>query len=133
MSESVGKQLGNFFGQFLEYDHKNNTSIWREYMRVKICLDVRRPFKHKKKITRKIGSELIATCKYERLGDLCFSCGLLTHTECFWRRFLDKRGDVVSKEWEVGYEHRHAGWPDNPKASGYGMREMLIGRIGWEG
>lgn len=27
MSEAVGKQLGDFFGEFLEYDHQNNTSI----------------------------------------------------------------------------------------------------------
>lgn len=45
MSESVGKQLGDFFEEFLEYDHKNNTSIWRECMRVKIKLDVRKPLK----------------------------------------------------------------------------------------
>lgn len=25
MTEAVGKQLGNFFGKFLEYDVKNNT------------------------------------------------------------------------------------------------------------
>lgn len=30
MMESVGKQLGNFFGEFLEYDANNNTSIWRD-------------------------------------------------------------------------------------------------------
>lgn len=27
MMESVGRQLGNFFGEFLEYDSKNNASI----------------------------------------------------------------------------------------------------------
>lgn len=27
MSEAIGKQLGNFFGTFIEYDAKNNTSI----------------------------------------------------------------------------------------------------------
>lgn len=40
MMESVGKQLGNFFGEFLEYDTKNNTAIWREFMRVRIKLDI---------------------------------------------------------------------------------------------
>lgn len=38
MTETVGKQIGNFFGEFLEYDAKNNTSIWRECMRVRIDL-----------------------------------------------------------------------------------------------
>lgn len=42
MLETVGKELGNFFGYFLEYDVKNNSSIWRKYMRFKIRLDVRK-------------------------------------------------------------------------------------------
>lgn len=29
MSEAVGVQLGNFFGTFIFYDNKNNSSIWR--------------------------------------------------------------------------------------------------------
>lgn len=67
MTEVVGKQLGNFFGEFLEYDSKNNTSIWHECMRVKIRLDVRKPLKKRKKIIKKDGSEFTVTCKYERL------------------------------------------------------------------
>ncbi|KAL8114670.1 hypothetical protein AgCh_021509 [Apium graveolens] len=45
MSEAVGKQLGDFFGKFLEYDTKNNASIWREFMRIRVKLDVRKPLK----------------------------------------------------------------------------------------
>lgn len=30
MSESVEKQLGNFFDTYVMYDPNNNTSIWRE-------------------------------------------------------------------------------------------------------
>lgn len=56
MTEEVGRQLGNFFGAFLEYDHKNNTSIWRECMRIKVKLDVRKPLKRKKKILKRNGT-----------------------------------------------------------------------------
>ncbi|WOH08563.1 hypothetical protein DCAR_0728006 [Daucus carota subsp. sativus] len=63
MTEAVGKQLGNFFGEFFEYDVKNNTSIWREYMRLRIRLDVRKPLKRKKKIVKKDGSEITVSCK----------------------------------------------------------------------
>lgn len=99
MTEAVGKQLGDFFGEFLEYDHKNNTSIWREYMRIKVRLDVRRPLKRKKKITRRNGVEVIVSCKYERLGDFCFTCGVLTHTERYCRKFLSRDKEEVNKEW----------------------------------
>lgn len=99
MSEAVGKQLGNFFGSFLEYDSNNNSSIWREFMRLKIRLDVRKPLKRKKKICKRDKTEVIVHCKYERLGDFCFTCGLLTHTERFCQKKFEGDGSLVSKEW----------------------------------
>lgn len=99
MMESVGKQLGNFFGVLLEYDMKNNSSIWRECMRVRIRLDVRKQLKCKKKLIRKDESEFTVTCKYERLGEFYFYCGLVTHTERLCRRNIDKRGNEGEREW----------------------------------
>lgn len=99
MSEEVGKQLGNFFGEFLEYDHKNNTSIWRECMRIKVRLDVRKPLKRRKKILKRNGTEVIVSCKYERLGDFCFTCGIMSHTERYCRKFLSRENDSEIKEW----------------------------------
>lgn len=99
MSEAVGHQLGNFFGEFVSYDPKNDSSIWRECMRIKIRLDVRKPLKRKKKIKRRNGSEFVVSCKYERLGDFCFACGLVTHTERFCRKSLDTRSEGGVQEW----------------------------------
>lgn len=99
MSETVGKQLGNFFGEFLQYDAKNNSSIWRECMRIRIRLDVRKPLKRKKKIVKKDGKEFTVTCKYERIGDFCFCCGMVTHTERFCRKSLENRDAEGEKEW----------------------------------
>ena len=48
--EAVGKQLGNFFGEFLQYDEKNNTSIWGECMCIRIKIDVRKPVKPEKRL-----------------------------------------------------------------------------------
>lgn len=83
MIEDVGKQLCNFFWEFLLYDHKNNSIVWGECMRIKIRLDVRKPLKRKKKITCRNGKEFIVQCKYERLCEFCFVCGLLSHTDRF--------------------------------------------------
>lgn len=99
MSESVGKQLGDFFGVFLEYDHKNNSIIWRGCMRIKVRLDVKKPLKRKKKIIKKNGDEVIVTCKYERLDDFCFTCGLISHNERYYKRFLERGNVEISKEW----------------------------------
>lgn len=99
MSEAVGKQLWDFFGEFVMCDAKNNSSIWMGYMCIKIRLDVCKPLKRRKKIKKKNGPEFVVQCKYERLGEFCFACGLLSHTERFCMRFLNKRGEDDFKEW----------------------------------
>nr|XP_017257901.1 PREDICTED: uncharacterized protein LOC108227327 [Daucus carota subsp. sativus] len=101
MTEAAGVQLGNFFGSFLMYDPNNNSSIWRECMRIRIKIDVRKPLKRKKKICRKNGTECIVQCKYERLGDFCFTCGMVTHTERFCNVRLSTSLNDSLREWGV--------------------------------
>lgn len=98
MKETVGRQLRNFFGEFIMYDHKNETSLWRECMRIKVKIDVRNPLKRKKKIICMNGKDFVVQCKYEKLRDFCFVCGMVSHTERFCRKFLNSRGDEVNKE-----------------------------------
>ncbi|XP_074378502.1 uncharacterized protein LOC141720045 [Apium graveolens] len=99
MSEVVGKQLGNFFGRFLQYDSKNNSSIWREFMRLRIRVDIRKPLKRRKKICKKDKSEVMVNCKYEKLGDFCFICGMLSHTERFCQKKLEAGSEEIVREW----------------------------------
>lgn len=68
-------------------------------MRIRVLIDVRKPLKRKKKILRKNGQEVIVNCKYERLGEFCFSCGMVSHTERYCRKFLDKTEGVMEREW----------------------------------
>lgn len=99
MSETVGKSLGKFFGTFIQYDSHNNSSIWREFMRLKIHVDIRRPLKCKKKIVKKDKTEVVVNCKYERLGDFCFICGMLSHTERFCKKKFESESTMIQKEW----------------------------------
>lgn len=48
MSEGMARQLGNFIGQFLEYDAKILTKGFQKIMRIRVCIDVRSPLKIKK-------------------------------------------------------------------------------------
>lgn len=38
MSETVGKGLGDFIGEFLEYDTNNSSNFWRQYMRIRVLI-----------------------------------------------------------------------------------------------
>nr|XP_017245464.1 PREDICTED: uncharacterized protein LOC108217127 [Daucus carota subsp. sativus] len=118
MTEAVGRQLGNFFGKFVLYDSSNNSSIWREYMRLKIRLDVRMPLKRRKKICKRDRTEFVVTCKYEKLGDFCFQCGVLSHTE----RSCKKRLNVGMEEEGKGW----GGWLRAPPRRG-----VAQGRSKW--
>lgn len=75
-------------------------------MRIRIRLDVRKPIKRKKKITKRDGSEFVVTCKYERLGEFCFICGMVTHTDRFCR--------VIGANGEVGGEKEWGSWLSAP-------------------
>lgn len=81
MTERVGKDLGNFIGEFLEYDVKNSANHLRSYMRIRVLLDVSKPLKRQKKIKRPGGDSQIVKFKYERLGNFCYYCGALGHIE----------------------------------------------------
>lgn len=52
----VGKGLGNFIGEFLEYDARISLSFWCSFMRILVSVDITQPLKRAKKI-RKQGSE----------------------------------------------------------------------------
>ncbi|GAU22462.1 hypothetical protein TSUD_123490 [Trifolium subterraneum] len=81
MLEKVGKGLANYIGEFVEYDKNNSTSFWRQYMRVKVRVDVRRPLKIEKKIMLNGGLGGVVKFKHERLGLFCFVCGVIGHSD----------------------------------------------------
>ncbi|XP_058758128.1 uncharacterized protein LOC131631355 [Vicia villosa] len=111
MLEKVGKAMGNFIGVFVEYDKNNNTSFWREYMRVRVRIDVRQPLKKQTRVKNKGGEWCVVKFKYEKLSLFCFVCGLLGHSEqrCEVRFAMDQ--DNGSREWsnELRVESRRHG------------------------
>lgn len=61
--------------------------------------------------------ECTVQCKYERLGDFCFVCGLVTHTERFcYQKYNGTTKDVV-REWGpwLRAPARRAGGQDRSK------------------
>lgn len=75
MSERVLKEVGNYVGKFTEACPKNFSGVWREYMRIRVTIDVTKALKRRMKI-RKIGGALIwITFKYENVPTFCFICG----------------------------------------------------------
>ncbi|KAG8475108.1 hypothetical protein CXB51_032045 [Gossypium anomalum] len=83
MSESMARQFGDFLRKFLDYDTSIPFLGNKNYMRIRVRLDVTVPLKRKKNI--QVGGALIvyACFKYEKLSLFCFICGKLGHGESY--------------------------------------------------
>lgn len=64
-SEFIFKSIGNYVGKFLASDSKNVNSLWKNYQRIKVALDVKRPLKSKMRIKKAGGDWVWIKFKYE--------------------------------------------------------------------
>lgn len=49
-SEAMAKQFGNFIGEFMEYDTKRVVVGFKNFVHIRVLLDIRQPLKRKKKL-----------------------------------------------------------------------------------
>ncbi|KAA3482176.1 nucleolin-like [Gossypium australe] len=63
MNENMAKQFGNFCGKFIDYDVSNLSSGFRNFMRIRVCLDILAPLKRKKKVH--VGSSMVVYAKFK--------------------------------------------------------------------
>ncbi|KAH9708700.1 reverse transcriptase domain-containing protein [Citrus sinensis] len=80
-SEKILQSISNYIGKFVESDENNLKGIWRNYMRIRVAIDVRQPLKRRMRLKKADGDWMWVDFKYERLNVFCFICGLLGHTE----------------------------------------------------
>jgi hypothetical protein len=108
MRESVGNRLANYIGAFMEYDKNNQTSFWRQYMRVRVKVDVRLPLKKEAKVKDREGNWCTVKFKYEKLGVFCFVCGIMGHAEnkCVVRFEMEEDNGVRDWTPEIRAETR---------------------------
>ncbi|MCH86333.1 hypothetical protein A2U01_0007188, partial [Trifolium medium] len=99
MSQKTGKNIGDYIGEFLEYDEKNDSLSWRKYMRIRVLVDVRKPLKRQKKIKKQGVDNKMVQFKYERLGTFCYVCGILGHSDSKCTKLFDMTEREVKKEW----------------------------------
>jgi 14-3-3 protein epsilon len=111
MKERIGIQLANYIGSFVEYDKNNNSSFWRQFMRLQVRIDVRLPLKKDTKVKDKEGKWCTVKFKYEKLGIFCFVCGVMGHAEnkCEVRFSMEHDDGVRGWLAEIRAENRRQG------------------------
>ncbi|KAM6548427.1 hypothetical protein CsatB_020103 [Cannabis sativa] len=95
------QQAGNYIGQFLGTDLNNFQGVWREYLRVRVRLNVDVPLKRRMKFRKKGGDAFYANFKYEKLPTFCFICGIMGHSERFCARLYDTPIEKIEKSYSL--------------------------------
>ena len=96
LSEKVLQNIGDYIGEFKASDENNLMGVWRNYMCIRVSIDVRKPLKRRMRLKKSGGDWVWIDFKYERLQVFCFICGLLGHTERQCPSLYDyPEGDII--------------------------------------
>lgn len=81
---NIGRQLGNKIGEFLKVDLDDETNGWRDFLRIKVKLDVDKPLTRIVYISLGARKREAFRIKYKKLPKFCAVCGIMGHsdTEC---------------------------------------------------
>lgn len=99
MSERVCKDIGNYIGEYITADRNNFVGVWREYLRIRVKVQVDKPLTRRMKIKKPGGDWFWVNFKYEHLPTFCFICGLLGHAEKFCSRLFETSGKEIVKPY----------------------------------
>lgn len=81
MTERIVQEVGNYIGKFVSSATNNFVGVWRDYLRVRVTIDVTKPLKRRMKIRSAGGEWFWINFKYENVPTFCFICGVLGHSE----------------------------------------------------
>lgn len=99
MSEKVFMEIGNQIGTFVSSCPNNYKGIWRDYMRIRVTIDVAKPLKRRINV-RKSGNEWSwITFKCENVQTFCFICGILGHSDKFCSRLFEIPENKVTRPY----------------------------------
>uniref|UniRef100_A0A803NPV8 Reverse transcriptase domain-containing protein n=1 Tax=Cannabis sativa TaxID=3483 RepID=A0A803NPV8_CANSA len=96
------QHAGNYIRKFVKSDPKNFIGVWRDYLRVRVTIDVDKPLKRRMKLIKQDGAWIWTTFKYEHIPTFCFICGFIGHSERFCQKRFDPHFDPNIKpygEW----------------------------------
>lgn len=97
MSKRVLKATGDYFEKFVSSCPKNFTGIWRDYLRVRVQVDIDKPLKRRMKIHRNKEDWFLANFKYERVTTFCFICSVVGHSEKYCHKLFEESLETIPK------------------------------------
>ncbi|KAL8104293.1 hypothetical protein AgCh_028496 [Apium graveolens] len=101
MSQRVVKDVGNYIGKFIESDDNNFVGVWREYLRVRVTIDLNMPLKRRMKLRKSQSEWCWVNFRYEGVPTFCFICGMIGHGEKFCEKIFDTPLEEIEKPYGV--------------------------------
>lgn len=101
-SEYIAKLIGESIGKFICSDENNFKGFHKQFMRIRVSMDVNKPLRRYMKLQLEDGTEALAQFKYEKLPHFCFFCGVIGHSEKFCKKcilFPDKNVQRLFGPW----------------------------------
>lgn len=99
MSLRVVKDVGNYIGTFVESDTNNFVRVWRDFLKVRVTINIDKPLKKRMKLRKFEKQWCWANFKYEGVPTFCFICGLIGHSEKFCARIFDAPMEMIEKPY----------------------------------
>jgi hypothetical protein len=105
---NIGRQLGNKIGDFLKVDLDDNTGGWRDFLRIRVKLDVEKPLTRIVYVLLRGGKREAFRVKYEKLPRFCAVCGLLGHVESECGDGVHEKKEIQYGDWLIASPERKA-------------------------
>lgn len=91
--------MGRGLGRVLEVDYKALLSDQARFLRLWVEIPLNKPLHRGGPVVNPEGDKVLVAFKYERLGGLCFNCGLLGHEARIYPHKNIGRGPSPYREW----------------------------------
>lgn len=101
LSDKVLMEIENQIDIYVSSCLSNYKGVWREYIRIRVTMDVTKSLKRKMKV-RKSGNEWSwINFKYEHLPTFCFICGVMGHSDKFCSRVFEVVENEITRSYGV--------------------------------
>ncbi|KAM6583995.1 hypothetical protein CsatB_010997 [Cannabis sativa] len=95
------REAAKYIGTYVSSDPNNFQGVWRDYLRVRVKINVTEPLKRRMKFRSRNGDWFYAYFKYERVPTFCFICGIMGHAEKLCNKVYDIPASQIVKPYSL--------------------------------